>query len=90
MAKKPPMRMCIGCGERKTKGELIRVVYNKKDNKIMVDLRGKMPGRGAYLCPDQECLLRARKKDSLARALKTVISDQIYDQLMEEIDIMKD
>jgi len=90
MAKKTPMRMCIGCGERKTKSELIRVVYNKNDKRITVDLKGKMPGRGAYLCPDRECLLKARKKNSLARALKTVISDEIYDQLMEEIDIMKD
>lgn len=90
MAKKIPIRKCVGCGERKEKGELLRVVYNKDNSQVMIDPGGgKMPGRGAYLCPDSNCIDKARKSNSLARALKTSISEEIYNKLAEEIDTMR-
>ena len=64
--KKIPMRMCTGCGEMKPKKELVRVVKapQKEDEsgsplppEISLDLTGKKPGRGAYLCRNPECLL---------------------------------
>ncbi len=90
MAKKTPIRKCVGCGERRPKKDLIRVVYNKNDKEIIIDKKGKAPGRGAYLCPDKECFKKARKTDKFSRALKVSISDDIYNHLMEEIDIMED
>lgn len=90
MVKKIPIRKCTGCGERKPKKELIRVVYNKNNEEVNIDKTGKLPGRGAYICPEIECLKKAKKANSLSRALKISISDEIYNKLMEEIDIMKD
>ena len=58
--KKIPMRMCTGCGEMKPKKELVRVVKSPEEE-ISLDLTGKKPGRGAYVCPDAECLRAARK-----------------------------
>ena len=49
MPKKTPMRRCVGCMEMKEKTSLVRVVKNK-EGEISLDLTGKMPGRGAYLC----------------------------------------
>ena len=49
MPKKTPMRRCVGCMEMKEKSSLVRVVKNK-EGEISLDLTGKMPGRGAYLC----------------------------------------
>lgn len=60
MIKKIPMRRCVGCMEQKSKRELIRVVRSP-EGEISLDTTGKKPGRGAYLCPDPECLAKAQK-----------------------------
>ncbi|MFY9393287.1 MAG: YlxR family protein [Halanaerobiales bacterium] len=73
MVKKVPIRKCVGCDERKSKYDLIRIVYNKDDDSISIDRRGKAPGRGAYICPDVECLKKARKSNKIARSLKISI-----------------
>ena len=46
--KKIPMRMCVGCGQVKPKAELTRVVKTP-DDQVLIDSKGKMNGRGAYL-----------------------------------------
>ena len=53
--------------------------------KISIDLRGKAPGRGAYLCPSAACLAKARKAKRLERTFEVPIPDGIYDRLTEEI-----
>lgn len=92
--KKIPMRMCTGCGEMKPKKELVRVVKapEKKDENgellpadISVDLTGKKPGRGAYMCRSAECLAKARKARRLERAFSCKISDEVYQRMEEEI-----
>lgn len=82
--KKVPMRTCVGCGEQKMKRELIRVVKNNEDQ-VFVDFKGKANGRGAYICPDVECLKKAQKRDSLSRSLMIKIDKEIYDRLAQEI-----
>ena len=69
MQKKIPMRQCVGCREMKPKKELVRVV-RAPDGTLSLDFRGKAPGRGAYVCPDPECLKRARKARALERAFR--------------------
>ncbi len=92
--KKIPMRMCAGCGERKPKKELVRVVKapEKADGdgtplppEISLDLTGKKPGRGVYLCPRAECLKAARKARRLERALSCQIPSEVYERMEEEI-----
>jgi len=84
--KKIPMRKCIACNESKPKKELIRIVKNKEDN-IEVDLTGKINGRGAYICPNTECLEKAMKKKQLSRALDIEIPNEIYEKLAETIHL---
>jgi hypothetical protein len=79
-----PIRQCVGCGARRDKIELIRVVNNK--NQISIDPGGNLPGRGAYICPNNRCLEQARKKNELENALKTKLSDDFYQKLVEEIN----
>jgi len=83
--KKIPIRKCIGCGEQKSKKELIRVVKNK-ENEVFIDFTGKANGRGAYICPDYKCFDIAIKKNSFNRALDTQIDDKIYNDLKESLD----
>ncbi|HEX3025705.1 MAG TPA: YlxR family protein [Clostridia bacterium] len=83
--KKMPMRMCTGCGEMKPKRELVRVVKNNL-GEISLDLTGKKPGRGAYVCKNLECLKKARKTKRFERAFQCVIPDEIYARMEEELN----
>ncbi|MCD6280778.1 MAG: DUF448 domain-containing protein [Deltaproteobacteria bacterium] len=67
-ASKGPFRLCIGCREVRQKGELLRFVKTSK-SLVAFDLKCKMPGRGAYLCPDAACFIMAQKRAAFQRAL---------------------
>ena len=85
MIKKIPQRQCMGCRERKAKREMIRVVRGT-DGTVHLDFGGKAPGRGAYLCPNPECLKKAMKANSLGRALEIEIPQSVYDALLREME----
>lgn len=87
--KKIPMRQCLGCREMKDKREMVRVVRSPEGN-VSIDRRGKAPGRGAYVCPQLECLKKAIKSKALSRALESDIPDEIYTQLTEEMEAQND
>ncbi len=78
------MRMCTGCGEMKPKKELIRIVKSP-EGVISVDRTGRLPGRGAYLCPDGECLKKARKTNRLERVFSSEIPEEVYNALEKEL-----
>ena len=82
--KKIPMRMCNGCMEMKPKKELIRIVKNS-EGILSMDLTGKKPGRGAYICRDAQCLEKAIKSKRINKNLETNVSEEIYDNLKEQI-----
>jgi len=84
--RKIPMRMCMGCRERRPKRELVRVVRRAADGVVRLDPTGKLAGRGAYVCCDKPaCLEKAVKSKALERALETVIDPAIYDSLREQL-----
>lgn len=82
--KKIPMRMCTGCGEMKLKRELVRVVKSP-EGEVSLDLTGKKPGRGAYVCRSADCLRAARKARRFERAFSCRIPDEVYDRMEEEL-----
>ena len=82
--KKKPERTCTGCSQSKNKDELIRVVRTP-EGEICLDLSGKMSGRGAYICPDPECLKKAKKNRRLQRNLNVEIPDEIFSKLEAEV-----
>lgn len=84
MQKKIPQRQCMGCRERKNKKELIRVVRGT-DGTVSLDFSGKSNGRGAYLCPDLQCLIKARRSKALERSLEVPIPEEVYDRLEKEM-----
>ena len=89
MQKKIPMRQCVGCREMKMKKELIRVVRSP-EGALSLDFKGKAPGRGAYLCPNPECLRKAIKSRSLERAFSCQIPQEVYDALTERMEAGSD
>ena len=84
MQKKIPQRQCMGCRERKAKKELIRVV-RATDGTVSLDFGGKLNGRGAYICPDPNCLKKAQKAKSLERSLEVPIPEEVYARLEKEM-----
>ena len=85
MQKKIPQRQCMGCRERKAKREMIRVVRGT-DGTVSLDFGGKMNGRGAYLCPNPECLKKAIRSKALDRSLEVEIPQEVYDRLQKEME----
>ena len=83
MNKKIPMRQCVGCGEMKSKKEMLRVLKTV-EGPIVLDVTGKKNGRGAYLCRKQDCLKKAIKCKGLERSFKMSIPTEVYDSLLEE------
>lgn len=83
--KKVPLRQCIGCGEMKSKKEMIRVIKTAEDE-IMLDATGRGNGRGAYLCPSMECLKKAVKGKGLERSFKMAIPKEVYETLEKEME----
>ena len=86
--KKIPMRMCVGCREMKPKKELIRVVKSPEGS-LSMDLTGRKPGRGAYVCRSKECLKRAIKQKQLERAFECALGEEVSAQLMQELEALE-
>ena len=92
--KRVPLRKCTGCMEMKPKNELIRVVRapEKADGNgavqggdISLDLTGKKPGRGAYVCKNSACFEKARKARRFERSLGCGIPETVYDEMSEKL-----
>lgn len=82
--KKIPKRLCVACREMLEKSELVRITKSK-DGTISLDLTGKAPGRGAYICKSTECLKKAQKSRALERAFSENISDEVYAGLAKKL-----
>ncbi len=82
--KKIPLRKCNGCGEQKEKRELVRIVKNS-NGEISLDLTGKAAGRGAYICPNADCLAKARKSKRIDKVFECTVPGEVYDKLEEQL-----
>ena len=83
--KKTPERRCVGCGQSFPKKDLVRIV-REPDGNVTVDFRGKVSGRGAYVCKSADCLRKAEKSKRIAHSLETEIPPEVYERLREEIE----
>ncbi len=82
--KKTPERMCLGCQESFPKRELIRVVRSP-EGEFSIDLTGKKPGRGAYICRKPECFEAARKAHRFERSFQASIDAEVFENLAKEL-----
>lgn len=84
MAKKTPLRKCVGCGEMIAKKDMLRVIKTK-ENEVKLDPTGRENGRGAYLHFSKECFEKAVKSKGLERSFKMSIDPEIYEKLGKEL-----
>ena len=80
--KRVPERTCIACRQVKTKRELVRIVKTN-DEGIVVDIKGKKPGRGAYLCRTKECWENGLKGNRLEYVMRGALTQQDRQRLEE-------
>ena len=85
MQKKIPQRQCMGCRERREKRQMIRVVRTP-EGAVNLDFGGKMNGRGAYVCPNPECLKKALRSKALDRSLEVTIPEEVIVRLEKEME----
>ena len=78
-----PMRMCIACREMKPKVEMTRVVRNA-EGEISPDPTGKAPGRGAYICSNEDCLKKLMTKKLLNKAFSANVDPDVYKGVEED------
>lgn len=81
-AKAVPERTCIACRQVKAKRELVRIVKTK-DEGIVIDTKGKKPGRGAYLCNTKECWEIGLKGNHLEYVMRTTLTQEDLQRLKE-------
>ena len=84
-SKSRPQRTCVACRQTREKSALIRVVRTA-DGALEIDLTGKKPGRGAYLCAQKDCWELALKRKRLEHALRTKLANEAYQLLLEYRD----
>lgn len=83
--KKIPLRQCIGCGEMKSKKEMIRILKTETEG-IILDATGRKNGRGAYICSSMECMKKAVKSRGLDRSFKMSVPREVYEALEKEME----
>ncbi|MDJ0898873.1 MAG: YlxR family protein [Xenococcus sp. MO_188.B8] len=75
-------RRCISCKKTASKEEFWRVVRIPNSHEITL---AQVIGRSAYICPNSDCLQKARRKNLLKRALRVMVPAQIYDLLLKRL-----
>lgn len=83
--KKIPLRMCVGCREMKPKHELVRIVRTP-EGEIKIDRTGRLNGRGAYICKEEQCLKKAAKINILSKTFGIPVGEDVYIGLKEELN----
>lgn len=81
--KKIPLRMCVACREMKPKKDMLRIVKNAEGG-IFLDFKGKSPGRGAYICGNEECIKKCARHKLFNKIFECDVPQEIYGKVMED------
>lgn len=87
--KKVPERKCMGCNEKRPKKELIRVVRTP-EGEILLDDKGKISGRGVYICPKKDCFIKSKKAKRFERSLEVEIPEEVYVSLETKLSKLEE
>lgn len=84
--RKIPQRTCVACGRVRAKRELVRIVRTPA-GEIMVDLTGKVSGRGAYVCAELDCVERGLREGRLQHALESPVPESAANELRRAVEL---
>lgn len=77
-----PLRRCVSCRTQHSKDLLIRIAKDSEGHAV-IDRTKKLPGRGAYICPDEKCITKAGKSGVFTRMLNLKTSPEFWCELGE-------
>ncbi len=77
--------MCVVTRERFEKRELMRIVRTPEGD-VLIDISGRVNGKGAYLKKDVEVINKAKKNKILDKALEVNIPDSLYEDMFKLIE----
>jgi len=80
-----PLRTCVGCGVKRPQRELLRVALEPDRAGLALDVRRRLPGRGAYLCRDRRCWQPGTARRGLDRALRTSVPAAARQKLLQAL-----
>jgi len=83
--RKVPLRICIGCQEKKPKKELVRIVRTPQ-GEVTLDLTGKKAGRGVYICPQSGCVKKALKGKKLEKNLQRSVPENVLSEMIAHLE----
>ena len=83
--RKIPMRTCVACQAKRPKRELVRIVRTPQ-GELVLDHKGKVSGRGAYVCNRKACVAEAIKSRRLERALEVILTEAMVDALYRDVE----
>jgi predicted RNA-binding protein YlxR (DUF448 family) len=76
-----PERTCVGCRQTRPKGQFVRLACGPT-GQLFLDHQGKLPGRGAYICPQRSCAEQASKGTRLREAFRHEVTPYPVDELV--------
>ncbi len=80
-----PKRSCVSCKGKFSKGDLLRLVYDKHSEEVSLDIKQRFQSRGAYICSDEKCYNKMFKKGVLLRFLgSNNLSSEIISHIVKE------
>ena len=77
--------MCVVCRQMVAKNDCIRVVKTPQ-GEFLPDTTGKLNGRGAYVCKNNECIEKCIKTHAFNRSFKSNVNNSVYDKIGEQCD----
>ncbi len=81
-----PLRTCVACGKKTEKERLVRLVAPPGGG-VEVDVSGKAPGRGAYVCREGGCAVDSLKKGRIDATLRRSTTEQEWSALRSSIRV---
>jgi len=81
-----PIRQCVGCRQRRPAREMIHLKA-VGDTVVLSRPKDRLPGRGCYTCPREDCIRAAFQKGRLSRALrKNILNLPSQEELLKGLD----
>ena len=79
-------RRCVACRRERAPREMLRVVRTP-DGQVVLDEQGKTSGRGAYVCPEPQCVALCLKRRLLEKSLKCSVPAEVQAKLRAAVNL---
>lgn len=76
------IRSCVACRTRRDKSRLLR--FAAPQGRLVIDPGQNTPGRGAYVCRDERCVVKAVDRHLIERGVGVKVEQLVVERLRED------